>query len=166
MIWEEKSPVFEGVIAGIGVVILLLSTLSTPRLSSTMTREELTADRTRKAQRIETLQTWLTAAQQGNESLRTQLATTNSHLEKARAQIGALAEERDGLSAQVASTTRQLQEIDGQFQALKEEMAKFKEIVSVQQVAEERDDAVERAKKAEERVRELTLQLNRAGIWP
>ncbi len=166
MIWEEKSSVFENVTAAVGVVIVLASTLSGPRLASNMSREELAKDGARKAQRLEMLQTWLNTAQQGNESLRAQLASANSRLEKAHAEINVLTEECSGLKTQLASATGQLQDVSGQLQELKQEMAKFQEILSVQQVADERDDALERAKKAEERVRDLTLQLNRAGIWP
>ncbi len=166
MVIEEKSSLIESVIGAVGLVIVLTSTLSAPRLKSNLSREELVHDGAQKVRRIEMLQTWLKTAHQGNDSLRAQLANSGSLLGKARSQMSALVEERDTLKAQAASTSRQLQDVDGQLQALKEEMAKFKEIVSLQQVADERDDALERAKKAEERIRELTLQLNREGIWP
>jgi chromosome segregation ATPase len=163
---EEKSSLFEGAIGAVGAVIVFASTLSAPRLSVNMSREELARDGVQKTQRIEVLQTWLKTAQQGNDSLRAQLASTGSLLEEARAEIGSLTEERNGLKTQVASKTGQLKEVDGQLQELKQEMAKFKEFISFQQVAGERDEALDRAKKAEERIRELTLQLNRAGVWP
>jgi chromosome segregation ATPase len=166
MVIEEKSSLIEGVIGAVGVVIVILSTLSAPRLSSNASREELAKDGVRKTQRIKALQTWLTTAQQSNDSLRSQLVTAGSLLEKASAQINTLTAERDGLKMQVASATTQLKNVQGQFEELKEEMAKYKEILSVQQAVDERDDALERAKKAEDRIRELTLELKRAGVWP
>lgn len=166
MTWEEKSSVFENVTAAVGLAIVFISTLCAPRLSANLSREELAKDGARKAQRIAALQTWLKAAQQGNDSLRAQLVSADARLDQGRAELNALTEERDGLKAQVASATSQLQELDTNFKALQQEMAKFREVVSLQQVADERDKALERAKKAEERIRELTLQLNRAGIWP
>jgi chromosome segregation ATPase len=166
MVAEEKSSLFEGLTAGVGVVVVLISTLAGPRLNSNMSREELTRDRTRKAERIVALQTWLKTAQQGNDFLRTEVANAGSLLEKARLEIAALVEERDGLEEKVASTAGQLQDVQGKLEELKREVAQFKEFVSLQELAKERDDAQEKAKKAEERIRELTLQLNRAGVWP
>ena len=166
MISEQKSSLFEGLTAGVGVVVVLLSTISAPRLNSNMTREELNQDRTRKAQRIAALQTWLKTAQQGNEYLRTQVVSADSQLDEAQAEVSALTEERDGLKEKVASTTGQLQDVQGKLEELKQEMTQFKEFVSMQKLAKERDEAEEKAKKAEERIRELTLQLNRAGVWP
>jgi hypothetical protein len=46
------------------------------------------------------------------------------------------------------------------------EAAKLKEFLSLQEAQKERDDAAERATKAEDRIRELTLELHRAGVWP
>ena len=166
MVIEEKSSLIEAAIGAVGVVVVILCTLSAPRLSSNLSREELAKDGTRKAQRIKALQTWLTTAQQSNDSLRSQLVTAGSLLEKARTQIDTLTAERDGLKTQVASSAAQLKEVQGQFGALKQEMAKYEEILSLRQAVEERDDALERAKKAEERYRELTLKLNREGVMP
>jgi chromosome segregation ATPase len=166
MISEEKSSLFEGAVAAVGVVVLFASTLSLPRLTSTMSRTELTEDRARKAQRIAVLQQSLDTAHQEAEVVRAQLASADALLEQARDAMNALTVERDELQTRVTATTKQLREVDTQLEALKKDMAEYKELVSMQEVAEERDDARRRAEKAEERIRELTLQLNRAGVWP
>ncbi len=162
MITEEKSSLFEGVTAGLGVVIVFISTLSAPRLSNNMTRVELARQSAREAKYLANLQTTLKATQEDNGTLRVQLAEAGSLLEKARLQMTTLIGERDTLEAKVAATTSQLQDMEGKYQALNEQMAQFNEV----EVCKERDAAFDRAKKAEDRIRELTLQLNRAGIWP
>lgn len=166
MISEEKSALFEGVIVAVGMVILLAGTLSVPPLTSTMSRAELVEDRAEKTQRIVALQRSLETARQENESMQTQLTAAHSLLEEVRSEIDALTVERDLLETKVAATTSQLQDVNAQFQELKREMAQFKELVSLQELAGQRDEALQRAKRAEERIRDLTLQLNRAGIWP
>lgn len=173
MVIEEKSSLIENIAVGAALVVVFLGTLSIPRLSTTISRAELNQDGARKAQRITSLEASLATAENESENLRGQLAQAGSQLEAtaaaletAHSEISGLKVERDELATRVTATTQQLRDVDSQLEDLKQKLAEFKEFVTAQQVANERDEAVERAKKAEERIRELTLQLNRAGIWP
>ena len=166
MITEEKSSLFEGVTVGLGIVIVFISTLSAPRLTSNMTRRELARERVREARDLTRLQATLTATQEYNATLRARLTEADSLLERAHIEMSALIEERDTLTAEVAAATSQLQDMEGKYQALQEETTESRKVLSAQQIVQERDAAVDRAKQAEERIRQLTLELNRAGIWP
>jgi chromosome segregation ATPase len=166
VITEEKSSLIEGVTVGLGVVIVFISTLSGPRLSHSMTPVESARKEAREARYLTNLRKAVTATYQDNETLRTRLTEAGALLEKARLEMTTLTVERDALKADVAAATGQLQEMKDEYQALQAEMTQFRQGLSDHVLAKERDEALERASKAEDRIRELTLQLNRAGIWP
>jgi chromosome segregation ATPase len=110
--------------------------------------------------------TALTATQENHASLQTKAAETRRQLEQMRCELAALTKERDTLMAQVAAANEKVEELSSKLETTGLEAAKLKEFLSLQDVQKERDDAAERAQKAEDRIRELTLELHRAGIWP
>ena len=90
-----------------------------------------------------------------------------------RLQLCSLQKERLVLKGQVTDGTDKITELSNQLQATKTDFAKLKDQIamddSIKQRDEafrQRDEALARASKAEDRVRELTLQLHRAGLLP
>ena len=180
MVIEEKSSLFESAFAIGAILIAIIATFSSPILDTSLSREELVQQRDGKVQQIAELQADLVAAEKDYESLEDQLAQAGVNLQAAQAQtaereseIDALKVEREELTTRVTATTKQLRQADDEIEDLKNEMARFEDILSIQQVAEKLDEAIARAEEAEERtkrreeqIRELTLQLNRAGIYP
>ncbi len=166
MITEQKLSLFEGWATASGVVVLLIATMVGPRLNPGMTRDELAVVNADKTRRISQLATTLTTVRQDHAALRTQAVETGQLLEQTRSELAALTQERDALLAQIADANARLRELDNRLLTTHMETAKLKEFLSLQEIQKERDEAAEKATKAEDRIRELTLQLHRAGVWP
>lgn len=176
MVIEEKTSLFEGAFAIGGILIAIIATFSSPKLDTALSREELVQQRDLKAQRIAELEAALVTAGNEKDALKGQLVQAGSVLEAAQtlvarreAEIEALKVEREELNTRVVATAKQLRQADSNIEELKSELAEFQEILSVEQVKNERDAALERATEAEElvkeredRIRELTLRLDRA----
>ena len=163
---QEKLSVCEMPVAAASVFIALVATLAGPRPNHGMTRDRLAAANIRKTKQLAGLQTVLQAAQSRNQALTTELSGTHLALEKVQAQLATLTTERDDLLAQVATFTAKTQELEGKLAAVGDEAAKLKELWSLNELSKERDAATARAEKAEERIRQLTLELHRSGVWP
>ncbi len=166
MITEENISVFEGWVIALSAVALLTATVAGPRLNRGFTRDELAVANVVKTKRISHLAAALTATQEDRASLQVKAAETSEQLEQMRCELATLTKERDTLMAQVAATNEKVAELSGKLETTGLEAAKLKEFLSLQEVQKERDDAAERAQKAEDRIRQLTLELHRAGIWP
>jgi len=88
-------------------------------------------------------------------------------LEDTRADLASFRQVHDTLIAQVATTTSRVQELEARLQESKVQAGKLKEYTALQeQLRKERDEAVSQARDAAERIRELTLKLQRAGVYP
>lgn len=166
MMTEENLSVLEGWAIALSAIALFTATMAAPRLSRSVTRDELAVANVDKTRRISRLVTALTAAQKDSVALREQVEQTTQALEQMRVELETLTKERDTLVSQVAAANAKVQELDGKLQTTGLEAAKLKEFLSLQDIQKERDEAAERAKEAEDRIRELTLELHRAGIWP
>ncbi len=166
MMTEENLSVLEGWVIALSVIVVFSATMAGPQLNHVMARDELAVANADKTKHISALVATLESARQENASLRAEAAETSQLLEQARCELAALKQERDTLIGQVAVANEKVRELDSRLQTTGLEAAKLKEFLSLQETQKERDDAAERAKKAEDRIRELTLQLHRAGIWP
>ncbi|HPC93796.1 MAG TPA: hypothetical protein PLU87_02555 [Sedimentisphaerales bacterium] len=166
MMTEENWSVLEGWVIALSVIVVFSATIAGPQLSHAMARDELALANADKTRRISTLLAIVTSTRQDNASLRAEVAETSRLLEQARSELAVLKQERDTLIGQLAVANEKVRELDGKLQTTGLEAAKLKEFLSLQDIQKERDEAAERAKKAEDRIRELTLQLHRAGVWP
>lgn len=166
MMTEENLSVLEGWVIALSVIVVFSATIAGPQLSHAIARDELALANADKAKRISTLLTSLVSTRQDNVSLRAEVTETARFLEQVRCELATLKQERDTLIGQVAVANEKVRELDSRLQTTGLEAAKLKEFLSLQETQKERDDAAERAKKAEDRIRELTLQLHRAGVWP
>jgi chromosome segregation ATPase len=166
MMTEENLSVLEGWAIALSAIALFVATMAAPRLSRSVTRDELAVANADKTRRISRLVTALTAVEKDATALREEVTQTNQSLEEMRSELETLTKERDTLVAQVAAANAKVQELDGKLQTTGMEAAKLKEFLSLQEIQKERDEAAERAKEAEDRIRQLTLELHRAGVWP
>ncbi|HNY78453.1 MAG: hypothetical protein RBS72_18060 [Sedimentisphaerales bacterium] len=166
MMTEENLSVLEGWVIALSVIVVFSTTMAAPQLHHVMARDELAVANAGKTKLISELAATLESARQDNTSLRAEAVETGRLLEQVRCELAALKQERDTLIGQVAVANEKLRELDSRLQTTGLEAAKLKEFLSLQETQKERDDAAERAKKAEDRIRELTLQLHRAGVWP
>ena len=174
---EETQSKFEVVVGVLGVVIALIGTVSSPGPDRPMSRNALAAANGRMTKHIVEMQTALRTIREYNNGLQTQLASAHQSLEDAHAaarrslekvesEMAKLMQERDTLDTQLSTSTEKIQELEIEYQAASTEADKLKQLLSLHDATLERDAAKDRAKKAEERIRELTLELHRSGIWP
>lgn len=150
----------------LGILILLMLAacgLANVPMPSRATVEDISVglrrDRVRAAE-IQDLRT-------RNGSLEAELRKLATSLETTKSDFASFRQVHDTLIAQVAAATAKLQEFENKFQDTKTQAAKISEFASLQeQLKKERDEALAQAKDAAERVRELTLRLQRAGVYP
>lgn len=102
-----------------------------------------------------------------DSSLETELRKLSKAIDATRSDFASFRQVHDTLITQVATATAKLQEFESKFQDAKNQTTKINEYTTVQeQLKKERDEALAQAKDAAERVRELTLRLQRAGVYP
>ena len=166
MTMEERLSKFEIAIAAVSGVILFVATLAGPGLDPGLSRGRLAITHARQSRRLAGLETALKTAREHSSALQSQLTQAGLVAEQARSELTALMQERDTLSTQVATCTGQIQELEKKLQSADEEAAKFRELLSLHEISKERDAAVAKAQEAEERIRALTLELHRSGVWP
>ena len=162
---QERLSKIEVSVAVLSGMIVLIATLTGPRLSHGVSRDTRAVAHARQDRQISELETALQGAREESRTLQTQLAEAGVQLEELRSELAALKQERETLSTQLAASTDNVRELEKQLETASQEAAKLKPSVSVQGVTKERDEAIARAEKAEERIRELTLQLHQAGLW-
>jgi chromosome segregation ATPase len=163
---RERLSKCELPVAAASILIALIATLAGPRLNHGMTRDRLVAVNVRRTRQVAGLQAALRAAQSSNRALETELAGASIALENAQSQLAALVTERDALAAEVATSACKTLELEGRLATITDEAAQLKELLSLHELSRERDAATARAEKAEERIRQLTLELHRSGVWP
>ena len=170
MVIEGKQSKREVVVGVFGLVIALIATVASPGPDRPVSRNALASANGRMIRHISEMQTALRTIREYNSGLQMQLATTRQLLEDAhsaaQSALAKLTQERDSLGTKVSTTTEKIEELEVQYQAASAEADQLKQLLSLHDAAMERDAAKEKAKQAEERIRELTLELHRSGIWP
>ncbi len=102
-----------------------------------------------------------------DHALEDEIKRLSRALDGTRADLASFRQVHDSLITQVATATTRLQELEATLHDSKAQAGKLKEYASLQeQLKKERDEAVSQAHNAAERIRELTLKLQRAGVYP
>jgi septal ring factor EnvC (AmiA/AmiB activator) len=153
----------EGILGIVVLVVLIACGLASVPLPSRIASEEASISRHRdqlRAAEIQNLQT-------RDSSLESELKKLTKLLESTRADLTSFRQVHDTLISQVAVTTGKMQEIESNMQDTKAQAGKLSEYAALQErLQKERDEALTQAKDAAERVRDLTLRLQRAGVYP
>lgn len=153
-------------VAAMSILIVLVATLAGPRLNYGQAPDGTAAQHVRKTRQVAELQTALKTAWSVRKTLETELSGTKLALEKAQSQLSTLKADRDALATQVATAKEKARRLETELAAARQETGKPQQTPQLDQLTKERDEAIARAKRAEERNRQLTLELHRAGIWP
>jgi peptidoglycan hydrolase CwlO-like protein len=97
-----------------------------------------------------------------------QMATNqlNARLESTRSELAGLTEGHKSLGTQVTATANKVQQLEATIRQASERLAKFSESGALQKITKERDEALAQTKESDEQVRQLTLKLQKAGIYP
>lgn len=163
---RERISKLEVSVAVLSGVIVFIATLTEPRLSHGVSRDTRAVTHARQDRQISELEAALQAAQEEGRTLQTQRAEAGLQLEELRSELAALKQERETLGTQLAASVEKVRELGEKMQAADQEATKTKDLLLVQEANRARDEAEARAEKAQDRIRELTLELHRAGIWP
>jgi len=162
--WGRNEKYTEEAIVGIAVLVLLVVCgLANAPIPTHMTSKELSFSLGWEKQRVAQIQELRTR----DSTLEGEVKKLSKALETSKADLASFRQVHDTLIAQLATATAKLQELEGIFQNSKVQEGKLKEYVSLQeQLKKERDEALNQAKDAADRIRELTLRLQRAGVYP
>lgn len=161
---QPRKDLVEVVAAIAAMVVLVACTMSNgPRLNSTTVAAEA---QERDQQAIAELQTMVHQLQLRNEASETQQVKTARLLQTTQSDVARLTQGHDTLSTQIAGTTAKMQQLETAVQQTTERMAKLGDSGVLQKISQERDDALARTKQKDDQVRQLTLKLQKAGIYP
>ncbi len=177
MALEETQSKFELTVGVLGVVIAFIGTVASPGPDRPMSRNALAAANGRMTKHIRGMQTALRTIREYNSGLQSQLAEARQSLEdahaearraleEARAELAKVMADRETLDSQLNTSAEKIQELETKFEMASAEANQLQKLLSLHDARLERDAAEAKAKKAEERIRELTLQLHRSGVWP
>jgi chromosome segregation ATPase len=164
---EPRRDRLEIVAAVAAAVILVACALSSvPYVNQTTPAARATRTREQDRQSVVQLQTTTHQLQTRNEAVEAQLTKITRLLEGTRSDVAKLTEGHGTLGTQVATTTAKLQQLDTTVRQTSERLAKFSESDAVKKVTKERDDAVTHSQESDNQVRQLTLKLQKAGVYP
>jgi chromosome segregation ATPase len=167
---EESQPRRRWLEMGAAVAAAIILTIcmvsSVPYVNETTRGARIAKEREQDRQAMAQLQVVTRQLQARNQAAETQLAHVARLLESTRSDVSTLTEGHGTLRTQVATTTAKVQQLDTVVQQTSEELAKISGTDIVRKITKERDDAILRSQNSDGRVRDLTLKLQRAGIYP
>jgi chromosome segregation ATPase len=163
---ESRKIVLEVVVAVVGVIIAAACALSEaprPSLATPIIQgKELKHNR----ELIAGLQTALQQVQTRNTAVETETVAITRLLQGIRAELAGLKEGHHSLVTQVTTTVAKLQQIEAVVQQTSERLANSVDPETLLQVTKERDEALAQSKQSDDQVRQLTLKLQKAGLFP
>ncbi len=157
----------EAVAATVALVVLLVCAVSdVPRLYLTTPAARAAKEHEASRQSFAQLQATTRELQAHDEALQAELAKITRLLETTRSNLANLTEGHGALNTRVAATAAKLQQFEATVLQTNERLTKFSESAVLERVTKERDNATVHAKQSDDQVRQLTLKLQKAGIYP
>jgi chromosome segregation ATPase len=173
MLTDEKVESYEKTGMIVAAVVVLICTAGAPRSDTGPTREQLARAYVRGGHRIVQLQSSLRTAESQIKAQKVEMAGVSTSVAKLQEQMLSVQKERDEFKGRTTDATAKIKELENQLSAARAETAnaraeitKLNDKMAKDDTPKQRDEAIARANKAEDRIRELTLQLHNAGIWP
>jgi septal ring factor EnvC (AmiA/AmiB activator) len=164
---ELRKDMLEVAAASVALVVVLVCAVSNvPRLYLTTPAARAAKEREVNRQSFAQLQAATRELQARDEAVQAELAKITRLLETTRSNLANLTEGQGALNARVAATAAKLQQFETTVHQTNERLTKFSESAVLEQLTKERDDAVTRADQSDDQVRQLTLKLQKAGIYP
>jgi len=152
--------------AAAGMILLALCAISdVPRASRTLPVRPA-KEPGRNGSSIAELQTATQQLQARNSALETEMATLTHLLQGFRSELAGLKEGHNSLEAQVTTTVAKLQKLETTVQQTSERVANGVDPKVLLQITKERDEALAQTKQSDDQVRQLTLKLQHAGLFP
>jgi hypothetical protein len=80
--------------------------------------------------------------------------------------LASLTEGQKGLEARATTTATRLQQFEITVHQTNDRLTQFSESQVLERITKERDNALLQARQGDDQIRKLTLQLQRAGVYP
>ncbi len=163
---ESRKIVLEIGAAVAGIIISAACTLSSaprPSLATPMVEQK---ELKHSKQLIAELQTALQQVQERNKAVEADLVANARLLQDFRSELAGLKNGHNALENQLTTTVAKLQRLETAVQQTSERVAKSVDPKVLLQVTKERDEALAQSKQSDDQVRQLTLKLQKAGLFP
>lgn len=119
-----------------------------------------------RTQQIAELQAALKQVQERNKAVETDLAASVRLLQDLRSELASLKNGHSLLATQLTTTVAKVQQLETAVQQTNERLANSVDPKVLEQVTKERDEALAQTKQSDDQVRQLTLKLQKAGLFP
>jgi septal ring factor EnvC (AmiA/AmiB activator) len=163
---ESRTSRLEIGAAVAGMIILAACAIAdVPRPSRTMPAGR-GKEQEHSRQSLAELQMTTQQLQARNNAVEAEMTTLTRLLQGVRAELAGLKEGHDSLEVQVTTTATKLQKLETTVQQTSERVANSVDPKVLLQVTKERDEALAQSKQSDDQVRQLTLRLQRAGLFP
>ncbi len=140
-----------------------LSDAPRPSLATPMVQEK---EVQHNRQLIAELQTALQQFQTRSKAVETDFAANARLLQDLRAELASLKKGHNALETQVTTTAAKLQQLETAVQETSKRLANGVDPKALLQATKERDEALAQSKQSDDQVRQLTLKLQKAGLFP
>jgi len=149
-----------------GMIILAACAISDVPRPGLLTSAARTKEPGRSGPSTAALQTATQQLQMRDTAIEADVAALTRLLQGARAELASLKEQHSTLEAQVTTTVAKLQKLETAVQESSARLANAPDPKVLLQATKDRDEALAQSKQSDEQVRQLTLKLQRAGLYP
>jgi chromosome segregation ATPase len=164
---EHRKAVLEVAAAAAALLVLLLCSVSdVPRVYLTTPAARAAQERESNRQAFARLEAAKQELQVREDAMQAELAQLTRLLQNTQSQLAGLTEGQKGLEARAATTATRLQQFEATVHQTNERLTEFSESQVLERITKERDNALLQAKQGDDQIRRLTLQLQRAGVYP
>jgi septal ring factor EnvC (AmiA/AmiB activator) len=163
---EPRRNMLEIGAAVAGMIILAacaISDVPRPRLTTPVARAK---EPERNGPSTAELQTATQQLQKRYGAVEADVATIARLLQDLRFELASLKDGHHSLEAQVTTTVAKLQKLETTVQETSARVANAVDPKVLLQATKERDEAIAQSKQSDDQVRQLTLKLQRAGLYP
>ncbi len=163
---ESRKNMLEIGVAVVGVIIAAACALSDAPRPGLTTPVVQGKEEEHRGQLIAELQTALQQLQARNTAVEAEMVAINRLLQGVRSELAGVKEGHNSLETQVTTTDAKLQKLETAVRQTSERVANSVDPKALLQVTKERDAALAQTKQSDDQVRQLTLKLQRAGLFP
>jgi hypothetical protein len=164
--YESRKNMLEIGAAVVGVIISAACALSDAPRPGLTTPVVQGKEQEHRGQLIAELQTALQQLQARNNIVEADMATITRLLQGVRSELAGVKDGHNALETQVITTVAKLQKLETVVQQTSERVANSVDPKALLQATKERDEALAQTKQSDDQVRQLTLKLQRAGLFP
>jgi len=164
--YEPRTSTLEIGAAVAGMILLAACAIADVPRPSLTTPVGRGKEEERSGQSLAELQTATQQLQARNSAVEAEMAAITHLLQGVRSELAGLKDGHSSLEAQVTTTVAKLQMLETAVQQTSERVANAVDPKVLLQITKERDEALAQTKQSDDQVRQLTLKLQRAGLFP